>query len=105
MTLPQDREIVVIDDSEDFLAEAKRVFEGSATTFTSFADAQRRVESGDVDLVILGPSHAHEAGLKTHSMLLEIDQDIPMILVAGTITAPLLKAALRYGLKDVVEAP
>ncbi len=105
MPLGEDRDIVVIDDSEEFLAEAKRALEGSATTFRSLADAQRRVEDDTVDLVILGPSHAHEAGLKTHSMLLEIDPDLPIVLVAGTITAPLLKAALRYGLKDVIEAP
>lgn len=98
-------DIVVVDSDEEFLAEAKSIFEGVATTARSVADAQRLVEAGNVDLVVLGPSNAHEAALESFSLLIELDSDLPVVLAAGTITAQLLKAALRYGLRDVIQAP
>ncbi len=97
--------VVVVDSDEEFLDQAKRLFDGEATLARSVADVQRAVEAGVADLIILGPSNAHDAGIEGYGLLLEIDPGLPIILVAGTITAPLLKAALRVGLKDVVEAP
>jgi len=100
-----DAGIVIVDDDDDFLDEAKRLFDGRVPTVRSIADAQRGVEEGSVDLVMLGPSFAHEAGLKGVGVLLEIDPDLAIVMVAGTITAPLLRSAMRAGLKDVIEAP
>jgi len=100
-----DYDIVVVDSDEEFLAEAKAVFEGVVTTARSVADAQRLVEAGDLDLLVLGPSNAHEAALESFSLLLELDSDLPVVLATGTITAQLLRAALRYGLRDVIQAP
>ncbi len=100
-----DYDIVVVDSDEDFLAEAKSIFEGVATTARSVADAQRLVEAGDLDLLVLGPSNAHEAALESFSLLLELDSDLPIVLATGTITAQLLRAALRFGLRDVIQAP
>lgn len=97
--------IIVVDDDDDFLNEAKRLFEGRVPTIGSLSDAQRTVEETEVDVVILGPSHAHEEALKEASALLEADPEVGVILVSASITAPLLKAALRAGLTDVVEAP
>lgn len=101
----EDAGIVIVDDDDDFLDEAKRLFDGRVPTLRTLADAQRSVEAGDVDLVMLGPSFAHEAGLQEVGLLLELDPDLAMVLVAGTITAPLLRTAMRAGLKDVIEAP
>lgn len=100
-----DYDIVVVDSDEEFLAEAKSVFEGVVTTARTFADAQRLVEAGDLDLLVLGPSNAHEAALESFSLLLELDADLPVVLATGTITAQLLRAALRFGLRDVIQAP
>ena len=100
-----DYDIVVVDSDEEFLAEAKAIFEGGATTARTVADAQRLVEAGDLDLLVLGPSNAHEAALESFSLLLELDSDLPVVLATGTITAQLLRAALRYGLRDVIQAP
>lgn len=100
-----DYDIVVVDSDEEFLAEAKAVFEGGATTARTVADAQRLVEAGDLDLLVLGPSNSHEAALESFSLLLELDSDLPIVLATGTITAQLLRAALRYGLRDVIQAP
>ncbi len=100
-----DYDIVVVDSDEEFLAEAKSVFEGVVTTARTVADAQRLVEAGDLDLLVLGPSNAHEAALESFSLLLELDSDLPVVLATGTITAQLLRAALRFGLRDVIQAP
>ncbi len=100
-----DAGIVIVDDDDDFLDEAKRLFDGRVPTVRSIADAQRGVEEGSVDLVMLGPSFAHEAGLQGVGVLLAQDPDLAIVLVAGTITAPLLRSAMRAGLKDVIEAP
>lgn len=101
----EDAGIVIVDDDDDFLDEAKRLFDGRLPTVRTLADAQRSVEKGDIDLVMLGPSFAHEAGLTGVGLLLELDPDLAIVLVAGTITAPLLRSAMRAGLKDVIEAP
>jgi len=100
-----DAEIVIVDDDDDFLDEAKRLFDGRVPTMRTLADAQRRLEEGAVDLVMLGPSFAHEAGLQGVGVLLELDPNLAIVLVAGTITSPLLRSAMRAGLKDVIEAP
>lgn len=97
--------IVIVDDDDDFLDEAKRLFDGRVPTVRTIADAQRGVEEGSVDLVMLGPSFAHEAGLQGVGVLLELDPDLAIVMVAATITAPLLRSAMRAGLKDVIEAP
>ena len=98
----EDAGIVIVDDDDDFLDEAKRLFDGRLPTVRTLADAQRSVEGGDIDLVMLGPSFAHEAGLTGVGLLLELDPDLAIVLVAGTITAPLLRSAMRAGLKDVI---
>jgi pilus assembly protein CpaE len=97
--------ILIVDDDDEFLDESKRVFDGRVPTARTIADAQRAVESGEIGLVLLGPSHAHEAGIKAATLLQELDSGISLVLVAGTVTAPLLKAALRAGLTDVIESP
>jgi DNA-binding NtrC family response regulator len=97
--------VVVVDEDDEFLNEAKALFEGRVPTLSSLADAQRTVEETEVDVVILGPSHAHEEALRDAAALLEIDPELGVVLVAASITAPLLKAALRAGLTDVIEAP
>lgn len=99
------RGIVVVDDDDLFLNEAKRLFDGRVPTDRSIADVERRVDESEIDLVILGPSHAHEEALNSVGELIANDPELGVVLVAETITAPLLKAALRAGLTDVIEAP
>ena len=56
--------IIVVDDDDEFLNETKLLFEGRVPTISTLADALRTVEDSEVDLVILGPSHAHEEALR-----------------------------------------
>lgn len=97
--------IIVVDDDEDFLSEAKGIFEGGAMTLSSMADAQRAVEETEVDIVILGPSHAHEEAIKEAAALLELDKELGIVLVAASSTATIMRAAMRSGFTDVIEAP
>ena len=99
------RGIVIVDEDDAFLNESKRLFDGRVPTATSLEEAQGRVEDGEIDLVILGPTHANEGSLQAAGALLDIDSEIGILLVAESLSAPLLKLALRVGLTDVIEAP
>ncbi|MFQ5966180.1 MAG: AAA family ATPase [Acidimicrobiia bacterium] len=100
-----DAGIVVVDDDDAFLDEAKQAFDGSVLTVTSFADVETMVREGRVDLVIMGPSYAHEKGLAAAGDLLDIDSGLATVMAAESLSAPLLRGALRVGLRDVIEAP
>ncbi len=97
--------IVVVDDEDAFLDEAKTAFDGSVLTVSSLADVERMVTEGGVDLVILGPSYAHEKGLAAAADLLDVDSGLSAVLAAESLNATLLKGALRVGLRDVIETP
>lgn len=97
--------VLVVDDDEAFLDSAKSVFDGNAMTVSTMAEAIDVVSSEAMDLVVLGPGFAHEAGLGSASGILDVDAGVPVVLVAAAITAPLLRSALRSGLSDVIEAP
>ncbi len=96
---------VVIDDDPGFLGQASDAF-GGATVYQNIGEALHRVQQGGVDLVVIGPSHAKsEDGVKQFGEFLDMDPNLPMVLVAPVVNALLLKAALRTGLRDVIEAP
>ncbi len=97
--------ILVVDEDEEFLADAERLFEGGVTTVKSLADAQRAQESGNIDLVLLGPTFANENGVRDATFLVEDDSDLAVVVVAGAVGSSLLRAALRAGFVDVIEAP
>ncbi len=99
------RGIVIVDEDDGFLNETKRLFDGRVPTVTSLSDVERRVDDGEADLVILGPTHANEGSLQAAAALIDADPELGVLLVAEAISAPLLKAALRAGLIDVIEAP
>lgn len=97
--------ILIIDEDEKFLADADRMFEGGVATAASLADAQRALEDSDVDLVLLGPTFATEGGVKDAGFLVEDDPGMAVVVVAGAVGSTLLRAALRAGFVDVIEAP
>lgn len=97
--------VLVVDEDTAFLDSAKVVFEGSALVVSTIEAAASATRADRLDLVVLGPAFAHENGLAGVSDIFEEDPNVPVVLVASAITAPLLKAALRAGLSDVIEAP
>jgi pilus assembly protein CpaE len=97
--------ILIIESDEDFLRDAKRIFEDGVAVAESLADAQRVLTTTAVDLVLLGPGFATEGGIRDASFLVEDDPGMAVVVVAGSVTANLLRAALRAGFVDVLEAP
>ncbi|GBD85070.1 sporulation initiation inhibitor protein Soj [bacterium BMS3Abin02] len=97
--------ILIVDSDEGFLGDARRMFEGGVRTAGSVADAQRAVADGNIDLVVLGPSFATEADIRDVSFLVEEDAGLAVVVVAGAASATLLRAAMRAGFVDVIEAP
>jgi pilus assembly protein CpaE len=71
----------------------------------NISDAQRKLVEEGIDLAIVGPSFAHEAGVAESSLLFDVRPDLPVILVAETFDTAVLRAALRAGMKDVIEMP
>ena len=97
--------ILLIDEDESFLTDSKRMFEGGVATAVSLADAQRILEQEGIDLVLLGPTFATESGVRDATFLVEEDTGLAVVVVAGSVGSALLRAALRAGFVDVIEAP
>ncbi len=97
--------LLVVDDDDKFIDEAKRLFDGGLPTARSMGDALQAIESGNLRMVILGPSYANEAALENVKTLRYQDPSIISLVVADSVTAGLLRAAMRVGVSDVLEMP
>ncbi|NNF63930.1 MAG: AAA family ATPase [Acidimicrobiia bacterium] len=98
--------VLVIDTDEGFLTAASELLDGdTGLVARSMSDAKAMVDQRDVSLVIIGPSYGHEAGIGEGSLLLDADPDLPIILVSENSGMDVLRAALRAGYKDVIDAP
>jgi pilus assembly protein CpaE len=97
--------LLVVDDDDAFIDEAKRLFDGRLPTARSIGDALQAIDSGSLRMVILGPSFAHEDSLDTVRTLRHQDPALISLIVAESVTANLLRAAMRVGVSDVIEAP
>jgi len=71
----------------------------------NISDAQRKLVEEGIELAIIGPGFAHEAGVNEASLLLDIQPQLPIVLVAEGLTTDVLRAAIRVGFKDVIDAP
>ena len=97
--------LLVIDEDDDFIDEAKRLFDGGLPTARSISDALSAIEGGNLRMVILGPSYAEEAALDAVRDLRAADPTLISLVVAPEVTANLLRAAMQRGVSDVIEAP
>ncbi len=97
--------LLVIDDDDDFIDEAKRLFDGGLPTARTISDALSAVEGGNLRMVILGPSYAKESALDAVRDLRAADPTLISLVVAESVTANLLRAAMQRGVSDVIEAP
>jgi pilus assembly protein CpaE len=98
--------IVFVDTDEDVRRQTKAVFEGRVQLLESIADAEDSVVAGDADVVFIGPSLATAEGVAEAAALSELDPQVIVILVApADVAGDVLRAAIRSGLSDVVEAP
>ncbi len=98
--------VLLVDTDEGFVEDAKRILEGNKTySARNLSDAQRRLVEEGIDLAIVGPSFAHEAGVAELTALFDVRPTLPVVLVTDNLTTDVLRAALRTGVKDVIETP
>jgi pilus assembly protein CpaE len=97
--------LLVIEEDDDFIDEAKRLFDGGLPTARSISDALTAIEGGNLRMVILGPSYAKENALDAVRDLRAADPTLISLVVAPEVTANLLRAAMQRGVSDVIEAP
>ena len=82
------------------LLEGNKVYSARNVT-----DAQRRLVEEGIDVAIVGPAFAHEAGVAEMALMFDVRPSLPLVLVTDSLNTDVLKAALRTGFKDVIEAP
>jgi len=100
------RSILVVDTDTAAMDAAVSLLDGHKVyQARNISDAQRKLVEEGIELAIIGPGFAHEAGVNEASLLLDIQPALPIVLVADGLTTDVLRAAIRVGFKDVVDAP
>lgn len=97
--------LLVVDQDDDFLAQAKELFDGRLPTARSVEAANQVVASSDVRMVLLGPSYSEGAAMEEVRTLHNADPSLIVMLVAEEVTSDLLRQAMRSGVSDVIETP
>jgi pilus assembly protein CpaE len=100
------RSILVVDTDTAAMDSAVSLLDGHKVyQARNISDAQRKLVEEGIELAMIGPGFAHEAGVYEASLLLDIQPSLPIVLVADGLTTDVLRAAIRVGFKDVVDAP
>lgn len=97
--------LLVVDEDASFIDEAKRLFDGRLPTVRSITEAVALTEGGELRMVLIGPSIANEMGIDAVRTLRNEDPSLILIAVAEQVTSGLLRAAMRAGISEVIEAP
>ena len=97
--------LLVVDQDDDFVSAAKELFEGRLPVARSIEEASSTVESGELRMLLLGPSFSNDASMESIRTLHTQDPSLILMLVAESVTADLLRSAMRAGVSDVLEAP
>jgi MinD-like ATPase involved in chromosome partitioning or flagellar assembly len=102
-----DRKLVLVVDADPGFVEQTRTLVAGHRTLTArdLSEAREIVLGGRVDVVVLGPAFASEHSISEAAILGEADPTARMVVVADIVTNRLLKAALRAGFADVIDAP
>lgn len=97
--------LLVVDDDDDFIDTAKRLFDGRLPVARSLDNAITAIEGGQLRMVLLGPSFAADDQMTDVRLIHNADPSLVLVLVAPAVTSDLLRAGMRVGLSDVIEAP
>ena len=98
--------VLLVDADEAFMADTKELLNGHKVyTARNISDAQRKLVEEGIDLAIVGPTFAHEAGVAESTLLFDVQPALPVLLVSEGLNTMVLRAALRAGIKDVMETP
>ncbi len=98
--------VLLVDADDGFVEDTRSLLEGNKVyTARNITDAQRRLVEEGIEVAIVGPSFAHEAGVAESSLLFDVQPSLPVVLVTEAMNTDVLRAALRAGIKDVIETP
>ena len=97
--------LLVVDTEDDFVAAAKELFEGRLPVARSIEEASQTIESGELRMLLLGPSYSSAESMDQIRTLHNQDPALVLMMVADEVTADLLRYAMRAGVSDVIEAP
>lgn len=97
--------LLVVDTEDDFVAAAKELFEGRLPVARSIEEASQTIESGELRMLLLGPSYSSADSMDQIRALHNQDPALVLMMVAEEVTADLLRYAMRAGVSDVIEAP
>ena len=101
-----DRSVMLVSGDATFVDGTRRFLNGHKIfTARNVTDAQRRMVEEHIDLAVLDSTYATESGVVDGGQLLQVDPDLPIVLVASALDMAVLRTALRIGYKDVVDAP
>ena len=101
-----DKAILLVSGDQKFVDGTRRFLNGHKVfTARNVTDAQRRLVEEKVDLAVLDPAFATESGVSDGGQLLQVDPNLPIVLVAASPDMTVLRTALRVGYKDVIDAP
>ncbi len=97
--------LLVVDKDEDFVSAAKELFEGRLPVARSIEEASQTIESGELRMLLLGPSYSNEESMEQVRSLHNQDPVLVLMMVAESVTADMLRYAMRAGVSDVIETP
>ncbi|HWB89364.1 MAG TPA: AAA family ATPase [Acidimicrobiia bacterium] len=97
--------LLVVDQDDDFVASAKQLFDGSLPVARTLEEASQTIASGDLRMVLIGPSYSDDASMEHVRALHNQDPSLVLMLVAEEVTADLLRKSMRAGVSDVLETP
>ena len=100
------RSILVLDTDAAAMDSATAALDGHKVyQARNISDAQRKLVEEGIELAVIGPGFGHEAGVREAAQLLDIQPALPLVLLVDGMTTDVLKAAIRVGYRDVIDAP
>ena len=100
------RSVLVVDTDSAAMEHATELLDGHKVyQARNISDAQRKLIEQGIELAVIGPGFAHEAGVTEAALLLDVQPQLPLVLVAESMTTDILRAAIRLGYSDVVDMP
>ncbi len=97
--------ILVVDENDEFVSIAKQLFDGRLPVARTLDEASQTIESGDVRMVLLGPTYKDDKHMEQIRTLHNQDPALVLMLVAEEVTSDLLRRGMRAGVSDVLETP
>ena len=97
--------LLVVDKDEDFVGSAKELFEGRLPVARSLEEAAQVMGGGELRIMLLGPSYSNQESMEQVRTIHNQDPALILLMVTETVTADLLRAGMRSGVSDVLEAP